>query len=292
MGPPNPLCYCGRYSRGQRTSVAKGQKLFYKCWDMKCRFWEREEEPDTHSDAYSTPPKASSSQGSWASAVKVEKTDPFRSPSPAVIAPASHVFQSPSPVKVEKSDAFQSPPAEVAASNNKVYQLQSQPPAKLEQYDSFRSPSSRVIAPAIHVFQSPAPVKVEKSDAFQSPPAEVAASNSNMYQLQSPPPAKLEQSDPFRSPPSAVAAPASHVFRSPSPVKAQPNKAALQSPVQVSCSEVSPSPKKEPLPLPAANNDLKDGLSGLTLNGSGLPMPEPKRARSGRGWRRFLCWKV
>lgn len=169
MGPPNPLCYCGRHSRGQRTSAAKGQKLFYKCWDMKCRFWKWGEELNKHSDTFPTPPKASSSQGSWAPAVKVEKSDPFRSPSSTVIAPVSHVFQSPSAVK------------------------------------------------------------------------------------------------------------------------APPKKAALQSPVQVSYSEVSPSPKKEPSPLPAANNDLKDGLSRRTLYGNGLPIPEYKRARSGRGWRRFLC---
>jgi hypothetical protein len=199
---------------------------------MKCRFWEWADEQDTHSDASSTPSKASRPQGFWAPAVKVEKSDPLRSPSPGVIAPASHVFQSPSPVKVEKSDVF------------------------------------------------------------QSQPSAVAASNSNMFQFQSPPPAKVEQYDPFRSPPSAVAAPGSHVFRSPSPVKPQPSKAALQSPVQVSCSEVSPSPKKEPLPLPAADEDLKEGLSGLTLNSSGSPMPELKRANPRRGWRRFLCWKV
>jgi hypothetical protein len=190
VGPPNPLCECGEYSRGQRTGVAKGQKLFYKCWDMKCQFWEWADEQD------------------------------------------------------------------------------------------------RLVSP------SPSPVKVEKSDAFQSPPPAVAASTSNMFQFRSPPPAKVEQDDPFRSPLSAVAASGSHVFGSPSPVKAQPSKAALRSPVQVSCSEVSPSPKKEPLPLPAADEDLNEGLSGLTLNSSGSPMPERKRANSRYGWRRFLCWKV
>lgn len=190
VGPPNPLCYCGRYSRGERTGAAKGRTLFYKCWDMKCRFWEWEGEQDTHSDASSTPspPKASSSQGLRAPAVKVEKNDPFRTPPSAVTAPTSDVFH-----------------------------FQPRPPVKVEKTEPFRFPSA-VAAPTSHIFQFQSPVKTEKSDAFQSPLSAAAASNSNMFQFQSPPPIKVEKSDPFRPPPSAVAAaPVNYVFQSPPP---------------------------------------------------------------------------
>lgn len=107
VDPSNPPCGCHRDSRGEVSSPAKGQRVFYKCWQAKCRFWEWADEQTTDSEASSTPPKAKSKDDFW-SPVKVERSDVFRAPS-AVEAESSHVFRSPSPMKVKASEVLPSP---------------------------------------------------------------------------------------------------------------------------------------------------------------------------------------
>lgn len=115
------------------------------------------------------------------------------------------------------------------------------------------------------------------SDASSVPPK--AQTDEDLSQM------KVKTSDAYRSP-AAVEAESSYVFQSSSPVKTEPSK-ELPSPVEVKCSEVSLSPKKEPSP-PPVQHDITEGLARVTLNSSPTPEPKKSRFRCVRRWIRRL----
>lgn len=240
----NPLCWCGAYSRGELTGVAKGRRRFYKCSNLQCAFWKWADETNTNSDATPSPPEVKSNEDFW-SPTKVERSDDFSS---AMKVGRSEDFSSPikvgrsedfwSPVKVERREDFWSP---MRVERSEDFW----PPVKVERSEGFWSP-----------------VKVERSEDFCSP-------------------IKVERSEVFRSQ-SAVKAESRQMSRSPSPVRAKSSE-VLPSAVEVKYREVSLSPKKETLPLPE-KDDFTEGLASLTLNSSQTREPKRSRLHCGWPW--------